>query len=195
MGITKDEKVKKDILAAAQELFRQYGLKKTTMDEIAAACGKAKSTLYHYFKNKDEVFDGVLMKEMFNIRKVVSEKVDSRISLQDKIKVYLITFHTEAIQKINLFRILQQKKLEELANFDRLKKAIEFEKDYIEGIITRAFDNGEYHGIERNDIPMFSEILVVSFLGLVKYSVEKDQGIEFHYLTKMSDLIVPKIFS
>lgn len=195
MNTIKDENVKKDILNSAQDLFKQFGLKKTTMDEIAAACGKAKSTLYHYFKNKDEVFDEVVMKEMYNIRKVVKEKVDSRISLQDKIKIYLITFHTEAVQKINLFRILQQKRLEELANFDRLKKAIDYEKEYIEGIITHAWDADEYHGVDRNDIPMFSEILVVAFLGLVKYSVEKDQAIEFDYLAKMSDMIVPKIFS
>lgn len=195
METKKDENVKREILDSAQDLFRQFGLKKTTMDEIAGACGKAKSTLYHYFKNKDEVFDGVVMKEMHNIRQVVKEKVDSRISLQDKIKIYLITFHIEAIHKINLFRILQQKRLEELANFDRLKKAIDFEKEYIEGIITRAWDNKEYQGIPKEDIPMFAEILVVSFLGLVKYSVEKEQEIEIDYLSKMSDMIVPKIFS
>ena len=195
MDTAKDENVKRDILDSAQELFKQFGLKKTTMDEIAAACGKAKSTLYHYFRNKEEVFDEVVLKELYNIRKIVKDQVETRITLQDKIKIYLITFHTEIVNKINLFRILQQKRLEELANPDRLKKAIEFEKDYIESIITDAWDKNEYRGIAREDIPMFSEILVVSFLGLVKYSIEKDQNIEFDYLSKLSDMIVPKIFS
>jgi len=40
----KDEIVKNEILFQAQKLFQQYGLKKTTMDDIALACGKAKST-------------------------------------------------------------------------------------------------------------------------------------------------------
>lgn len=195
MNATKDETVKTDILDSAQELFKQFGLKKTTMDEIAASCGKAKSTLYHYFKNKDEVFDEVLKRELHNIRKIVKQNVDTRISLQDKIKVYLITFHTEAVNKINLFRILQQNRFEEIAKFERLKKAINFEQAYIEDIITRSWHNDEYRGIPKEDIPMFSEILVVSFLGLVKYSIEKDQEIEFEKMAKMADVMVPRIFS
>ena len=47
MSYEKGDRVREEILVQAQILFQQYGLKKTTMDEIAAACGKAKSTLYH----------------------------------------------------------------------------------------------------------------------------------------------------
>ncbi len=44
MSISKDEIVKGEIVTKAQKLFQQFGLKKTTMDEIAEASGKAKST-------------------------------------------------------------------------------------------------------------------------------------------------------
>ncbi len=195
MKTEKDDRAKQEILLSAQELFRQYGLKKTTMDEIAAACGKAKSTLYHYFKNKEEVFDEVIMKEMMNIRKVVSEKVNSRISLQDKIKTYLVEFYTEAMEKINLLRILQQNRLEEIAKFDRLKTIIDFEQAYIESIVVQSYEKKEYQGIPKEDIPLLAEVLVVSFLGLVRYSIEKDQGVEFDKLAKIADSLVSKIFS
>ncbi len=51
---TKDQK-KNDILAAAKKLFRRYGVKKTTMRDIAAESGLAVGTLYLYFENRDEV--------------------------------------------------------------------------------------------------------------------------------------------
>lgn len=195
MKTVKNDKVKQDILNCAQELFKQFGLKKTTMDEIAAACGKAKSTLYHYFKNKEEVFDEVLLKELYNIRKMVKGKVDERISLQDKIKTYLVTFHTAAVNKINLFRILQQEKLEELAKFERYSSIIEFEQKYIEELVMTAHEKNEYRGIPKEDIHIFSEMLVISFLGLVKYSFEKNQVMDVNRLSKLTDLIIPKIFS
>jgi AcrR family transcriptional regulator len=44
-----------EILAAARKLLEQRGLKALTMDEIAAAAGVAKGTLYLYFQSKDEL--------------------------------------------------------------------------------------------------------------------------------------------
>ena len=195
MKATKEETVKQDILNKAQELFKQFGLKKTTMDEIAAACGKAKSTLYHYFKNKEEVFDEVLIQELHNIRKVVKEKVGARLTLQDKIKSYFIAFHTEAINKININRVLQQGNVEEITKFERYNRAVVFEQQYIESILLEAYNKNEYKGIPIEDIPLFSEILVVSFLGLVKYSVEKDQAIDQDSLSKFTDMLIPRILS
>jgi len=45
-----DIDIKKRIIKVAQDIFKRYGFKKSTMDEIALASGKGKSTLYHYFK-------------------------------------------------------------------------------------------------------------------------------------------------
>lgn len=39
------------------DLFRQYGFKTITMDDIARGAGISKKTLYQHFANKDEVVD------------------------------------------------------------------------------------------------------------------------------------------
>jgi AcrR family transcriptional regulator len=46
---------KNDILSAAIRLFRKYGVKKTTMRDIACEAGLAVGTLYLYFENRDDV--------------------------------------------------------------------------------------------------------------------------------------------
>ena len=50
----KDELIVQDIINGAKKLVQQYGLKKTTMEDIAKAAGKSKSTLYYYFKDKED---------------------------------------------------------------------------------------------------------------------------------------------
>jgi AcrR family transcriptional regulator len=45
----------KEILAAARKLMEQRSVDAMTMDEIAAAAGVAKGTLYLYFQGKDEL--------------------------------------------------------------------------------------------------------------------------------------------
>jgi AcrR family transcriptional regulator len=43
------------ILSAAVDLFRQYGFKTVTMDDIARRAGISKKTLYQHFANKNEI--------------------------------------------------------------------------------------------------------------------------------------------
>lgn len=43
------------ILSASVDLFRQYGFKTITMDDIARRAGISKKTLYQHFANKNEV--------------------------------------------------------------------------------------------------------------------------------------------
>ena len=51
------------IIQAALEVFRSRGIKKSTIEEIAAAAAVSKVTLYKYYKNKDELLLGILEKE------------------------------------------------------------------------------------------------------------------------------------
>lgn len=52
-----------DLLRAAAERFVANGIRATTMEDIAAAAGAGKATLYRYFPNKDGVIDELLTRE------------------------------------------------------------------------------------------------------------------------------------
>ncbi|WP_109829982.1 TetR/AcrR family transcriptional regulator [Reichenbachiella versicolor] len=47
---------KQEILEAAKQLFNTQGYSKTSVDDISAAIGMRKSSLYYYFKNKEDIF-------------------------------------------------------------------------------------------------------------------------------------------
>ena len=51
----KEPKKKTQIIAAAEKLFRQFGFKKVTVEEICQSAGASKMTFYKYFPNKIEL--------------------------------------------------------------------------------------------------------------------------------------------
>lgn len=59
------------ILDAALDLFRNYGYRRTSMEDIAQAAGVAKGTLYLYFKSKDELFEA--------LARQLAEQVDANV--------------------------------------------------------------------------------------------------------------------
>lgn len=192
-GLNKDEFVKDEIIIQAQKLFMQFGLKKTTMDEIAMACGKAKSTLYHYFKNKDEVFDAVLDKEIKSLRTVVNEEVSKQTSLKGKLHSYFITFHQETIHRINLYRIIKPELNIELSAKDRFNKVLDFEINYVNSFIEKGIENIELTGIEMEKSRWFTELMLVAFLGIVKHSVNKENEIDINELNLVAEVLISRL--
>jgi AcrR family transcriptional regulator len=59
----------REILAAARQLLEQRGLEAMTMEEIAAAAGVAKGTLYLYFQSKDDLIQALITLVAENILK------------------------------------------------------------------------------------------------------------------------------
>jgi AcrR family transcriptional regulator len=51
---------KERIKKAAHDLVMQYSIRSVSMDDIAANLGMSKKTIYHYFKDKDELVEAVV---------------------------------------------------------------------------------------------------------------------------------------
>lgn len=62
--VTREEILKKALL-----VFKRQGYHRTTMDDLARACGLLKGSFYHYFSSKE-----VLMKEVLQYANGVNEK-------------------------------------------------------------------------------------------------------------------------
>lgn len=82
---------KEQILKVAGNVFAKFGLKKTTMDEIAKIARMGKSTIYYYFKSKESIFAEVIDKESRILKQELSEAIAKATSPQQKIKNYMLT--------------------------------------------------------------------------------------------------------
>jgi len=48
------------IIEGASQLFKMYGTRSVTMDSLASNIGISKRTIYENFRDKDEIFEGVI---------------------------------------------------------------------------------------------------------------------------------------
>ncbi len=79
------------ILKTAQDIFSKYGYKKTTLDDIAHAVRKGKSSLYYYFNSKEELFQAVVLKEAETLSRALEKVVIRNIDPIEKLREYILT--------------------------------------------------------------------------------------------------------
>jgi TetR/AcrR family fatty acid metabolism transcriptional regulator len=65
------------ILGAATQLFSRNGFKETSMSELSKITGAARGTIFHHFKNKEELFLNILKDAQITILSKFKEHNDT----------------------------------------------------------------------------------------------------------------------
>lgn len=87
-GMTKEERTRTEILDAALKLYQRIGIRKTTLEDIAAALGKKKSFLYYYYAGKDEILTSCLQREMDQILMHTRLQIEAQPTPQAKVHAF-----------------------------------------------------------------------------------------------------------
>jgi AcrR family transcriptional regulator len=80
---------------AAAEVFERLGFEKTTVNDIADAVHKAKSSIYYYFKSKEEIFFEIVQDEIRWMMTEMAKAVESESNPTAKLRAYLMTRITQ----------------------------------------------------------------------------------------------------
>ena len=100
------------LLKTAQKLFARFGFNKTTVDEIASAAHIAKSTLYHHFASKEDIFRAVIEREGKTLAKRIRDAVEAVDTPQEKLRAYVITRMGHLRELANFYSALRDEYLE-----------------------------------------------------------------------------------
>jgi AcrR family transcriptional regulator len=76
----------REILAAARQLMLSRGVESVTMEEVAAAAGVAKGTIYLYFKGKEDLIQALISQVGENILADIEAVVEASGSPPEKIQ-------------------------------------------------------------------------------------------------------------
>ena len=106
-GSNKKDANRESILKIAQEIFSKYGYKKTTLDDIANAVRKGKSSLYYYFTSKEDLFQAVIQKEVDILRHELEIVVNRNTDPVDKLRDYILTKLTTFRGMANFYNALE----------------------------------------------------------------------------------------
>jgi len=186
-----EEEIKAEIIEAARFLFMKYGFFKTTMEDIAKAVKKGKSTLYYYYKSKDEVFLDVINQVakslLFNIR----EKVNQISSASEKLLGYFEILIEEIKAVLDLYRLI----LEELKDNDYLTKNIDrlfYDKDieFLESILVFGINRKEFLSLDMSNTKSLAELLIIINRDLISNYLLKNKRIEWEQSVRFLSSII-----
>ncbi len=148
--LEKDE-VKETILDVASTIFSKFGFKKTTMDEIAQAARKGKSSVYYYFSGKEEIFKAVVEREGLLLKNTLRDVVLSDLLPEEKLRKYILTRLLAIKELSNLYNAVKNDLLSHIAFIVDLRNSYDQEETIMisqiinEGIEKKIFliDNAQ----------------------------------------------------
>ena len=111
-----------EVFAASVHLFLEQGFRETSMQEIAAAAGMGKSTLYDYFKTKDEILTSVVEDEIYDLTEAAREIAGRELPATEKIHLimhnhldYLLAnkeFHSRLANEVQRLDLESQQRIQ-----------------------------------------------------------------------------------
>jgi AcrR family transcriptional regulator len=110
------------ILETAGRIFSRFGFKKTTMDEIARALHRAKSSIYYYFKSKEEIFKSIVETESRLMREEIQREIEKKSNPDDKLKAYVIARIRTLNRLANYYSALKDDYLENYSFIEEIRE-------------------------------------------------------------------------
>jgi len=169
---SKEDLVQQQILEAAKRLFQVYGLAKVTMDDVAKAIGKSRSSLYYYYKSKDEIFDAVLKIEIREMLAVMNRAVDEATGVEQKFRAFFLSKLEVLQEKKAFFKMLDVgMDADALSEFQKTKIVhhnliIGLESTLLERLLTDGINDGELRKMPALELEHLIFVLLSSLRGL-----------------------------
>lgn len=166
--LTEDEAAKRrhEIFHKVGNVFLKQGFHETSMQEIAQAAGLGKSTLYDYFKTKDEIlvyfFENQFGDMAESTQKIALQNLSADKRLRQVMEHYLENLQANKSLFMKLTTESQRLKLES-------QKKIQDKRHAFQDMIRALIDEGIREGVFRNVNSLLAARLLLSAMTPVVY--------------------------
>ena len=152
------------------------------MEEIAQAARKGKSSIYHYFNSKEDIFNAVVEKETNALHLALTEAVNTSSMPEDKLKAYIQT-RMDTISKLaNLYSALKDEYLDHFSFIEKIRSRFDQEEiKMIKEILVEGINKGDFV-IEDLEITAFGIITAL-------------KGLEYPIIVKKEYVDIEKRFN
>jgi len=150
------------ILSCAAALFASKGFESTSINEIGAACGLAKPTLYHYFRDKNSIYAGIVVTVLRELCEAVEEAVVRIDGAENKLRTYMLS-HSRFFEERYAEYLTAQLGYRNLSLPGDRRTALRY-RDRHEANLRRIVEEGIGDGVFRAVDPATCSRLVLSSL-------------------------------
>ena len=128
MVVIKSE-IRAEIVSVARKVFSRNGYRKTTMEGIASAAKMGKSSIYYYYRSKEEIFEAVVVREAQELKRQLEAVVTRGNNPMERLKDY-ISFRLYHIKTVsNFYSVLKEEEyMEQLQFVERIRSKFEEEE-------------------------------------------------------------------
>lgn len=165
--------VDKILKRSATELFIQYGYLNVDMKMISEKSGIAVGTLYHYYKNKQELYLSVLSESWEKTFIRLNEISASDGTPDEKLHKLIVALYYDMKERNGLGRVLFDNSAEELKTNDRFFEI----KEKLLSSVSHILSNKGCGAMERfpeNLTLRLTESLLVSVVAMIEFHPEDD---------------------
>jgi len=143
MVVIKKE-VRIHIVGIARRIFTRYGFRKTTMEEIANASQMGKSSIYYYFKSKEEIFRAVVELEATILKERLSRIISKNNSPTERLKAYILfrLHHVRTLE--NFYAALNEETLSYMGFILEIRRNFEAEE---QELVSKILEDGMEQGV------------------------------------------------
>ncbi|TSA87284.1 TetR/AcrR family transcriptional regulator [Deinococcus detaillensis] len=103
---------RREIYAAAAELFSTQGYRAASMRELAAALGMSKASLYHYVQSKEELLTLLYTEVIAENTAIMQAVIDLGLSAAETLREVLVQRVLYTITRQRLLRVFYEEELE-----------------------------------------------------------------------------------
>jgi AcrR family transcriptional regulator len=143
--VEKKAEINRILLKKGREYFIRYGLKKTSVDEIAIAAGIAKGSFYKFFESKEALFLAIHEESEKLLQQDLILKLDSIKDPEEKLRAFFRSSFTLLEQDPLLRLAFCQEGFDSMARFlSSQKYEMHFHNDmeFLEKLVQRWIETG-----------------------------------------------------
>jgi AcrR family transcriptional regulator len=167
LPLSKEEKMRARVMEAAQQLFQQHGLLKVTMEDVAQAIGKGKSTLYYYYKSKEEIFEAMIDLEITQVLRHIQLAVAQSITATAQLEAFYTTKNQQVQRKLTLYRTLSRDIRQQGDFLPRIhQRYIQQNMAILKRILEYGLETGEFNALDKQELDTVAHALSTSTHGL-----------------------------
>lgn len=176
------------IIEVAAELFAKFGYKKTSLEDIANAMHKTKTSIYYYFKNKESVFEAVIKKEADLLTQTIFLALQQTTTPQEMLRAYIHS-RMEALNKVSLlYNSMKSELLDHLSFMDKIREEYLLEEvNLVKSILQDGVEKGIF---DIKNLDLTSITIVTALKGLeIPLFLRIDTSDTFEKIDNLIDII------